>query len=446
MSRVALIGENSIEFVDLLLNIWNSGDCAVLIDWRIPIKTAIEMMKDANVQECYIEKKFYDRIIVSMTQRVKIIPFDKKINSAAYLPSSVYDKFQKNYSTDEAIVIYSSGTTGKSKGIILSHFAINTNADAIIDYMHLKSDDCIYIVKSLSHSSTLTGELLVSLKTRTNLIIAPIIVPPRYIFENISKFCVSMICLNPILLSILIEEIERGEYDVNTLKAIYVSGSLLNDKLCEKARRAFPQTPVYNIYGLSEAGPRVSAQNSKYCTSNSVGKSINGVEITIVNENGMKVVNYEHGIVHVNTPSVFNGYISGHTRKSLYKNWLNTGDLGYFDRNGELYITGRVDDLIIFEAHKIFPEEIENIILNIDGILECLVTSVEYNNNKVIVCLYVGDDLSEKNIRRSLMEKLPNYEIPKRFIRCSEMPRNPNGKISRKTANRIVSEIIKGDS
>ena len=91
------------------------------------------------------------------------------------LPKYISCKFQENYSKNEAIIIYSSGTTGKVKGIILSHFDINTNADAIIDYMKPTTAHCIYIAKTLSHSSTLTGELLVALKTKMNIVIAPTI-------------------------------------------------------------------------------------------------------------------------------------------------------------------------------------------------------------------------------------------------------------------------------
>ncbi len=443
MSRVALIGENSIEYIDKLIDIWNKGDCAVLIDWRIPLQTAVEMMHEAEVHTCCIEKKFYGIVPDTLSKSITFIPFERNRNSAEYLPESIYDRCKPNYSENEAVVLYSSGTTGKSKGIILSHFAINTNADAIIDYMKPDAEDCIYIAKTLSHSSTLTGELLVALKTHTKLVIAPTIVPPRFVLGNISKFKVTIICLNPTLLSMLADEIQREKRVVSSLRTIYVSGSILNDKIYDKSHEVFTEIPIYNVYGLSEAGPRVTAQREGCCSSNSVGKPIKGVEIAIVNEDGTPATDGERGIVHVNSPSRFTGYISGQTKyKSLYKDWLNTGDVGYIDSNGELYIVDRIDDVIILDAHKIYSGEIEKSILELTEISECTVVKVECKNNEFVVCLYVGAVNSEQKIRDELKNKLPTYEIPRRFIRCEAIPRTLNGKISKADVRaKILSAI-----
>lgn len=443
MSRVALIGENSIEYLDKLIDIWNSGDCTVLIDWRIPLQTAVEIMREADVHQCYIEKKLYEKAATSSYEDILFTLFERKSVSADYLSESIYDKFNPNYSSNEAIVLYSSGTTGKSKGIVLSHFAINTNADAIIDYMKPSATDCIYIAKTLSHSSTLTGELLVALKTRTKLVIAPTIVPPRYILNNISKFDVTIICLNPTLLSLLSDEVQHGNDDITSLRTIYVSGSILNDKLYTKVRDIFKNISIYNVYGLSEAGPRVTAQRDGCCSSNSVGMPIQGIEIAIIGENGASVTAGKLGSIHVNTPSRFYGYITEQEKKhSQYNDWLKTGDIGYIDSNGELHIVGRVDDVIIMDAHKIYPSEIEKTILDSTKISECVIVKVAYKNSELIGCLYVGDNISEQEIRGKLKNKLPTYEIPRRFIRCDVIPRTLNGKISKADVRtRIISVI-----
>lgn len=101
--------------------------------------------------------------------------------------------------------------------------------------------------------------MLVALEAHTKLIIAPTIVPPRYILGNILKFNATIICLNPTLLSLLADELQRGKYDISSLRTIYVSGSILSDKIYIKAYDTFKGVPIYNVYGLSEAGPRVAA-------------------------------------------------------------------------------------------------------------------------------------------------------------------------------------------
>ncbi len=430
MSRIALIGENSIGYVNALVDIWNNGDCAVLLDWRIPFSTTIEMMIEADVHTCFIEKGLFNKIENEFSNSIDFVTYEKQNNSAELLPNCIYEKFHENYSRNEAVVIYSSGTTGKSKGIILSHFAINTNADAIIDYMNPTAEDCIYIAKTLSHSSTLTGELLVALKARMKLVIAPTIVPPRYVLNNINKFGVTIVCLNPTLMSMLADEYERSQYDLSSLKTIYVSGSILNDRIYEKSHAVFSHIQIYNVYGLSEAGPRVTAQRGDCCKSNSVGNPIKDVEIKLVNEQGSIVSDGEYGIIHVNTPSLFNGYVVGKNKHiSLYEGWHNTGDVGYIDTNGELHIINRLDDVIIIDSHKVYPSEVEKIIIEQSKVKECAVAKVELNGNEFIGCLYVSEKEIDRDIKEKLKKKLLTYEIPRFFLRCNSLPRTKNGKL-----------------
>lgn len=442
MDRVALIGENSVEYISTLVDIWNNGDCAVLIDWRIPLQTAAEMMREANVHTCHIEKNLFNKSITT-SGNISFVLYERKNVSAEYLPKSIYDKFEPNYSQNEAIIIYSSGTTGKSRGIILSHFAINTNADAILDYMKIDVRDCLYIARALSHSSALTGELLVSLKSKAKLVVAPTVVHPRFVLSNIDKFGVTTICLNPTLLQMYVREYNLKPYPLRTLKTIYVSGSILYDKVYMKAHQTFKNIAIYNVYGLSETGPRVTAQRKDCCESNSVGKAIQGINIAIVDENGTQVSDGNRGIVHVNTSSRFIGYISGQEKfTSLYNGWLNTGDVGYIDSNGELHIVNRIDDVIILDAHKIYPVEIEKAILDSTEISDCVVVKANCKSGDFIACLYVGDDILGQTIRHVLKSKLPAYEIPQRFIRCDTIPRTLNGKISKVDVKSKIIGVI----
>lgn len=444
LSRVALIGENSVGYIHALLDIWNNGDCAVLIDWRVPFETAIEMMKEANVEKCYIGVGLYSEIRDEAYNKVLFVRYEQVSLKAELLPSSTYDKFKENYSREEAVVIYSSGTTGKSKGIVLSHYAINTNADAIIDYMKPASNDCIYICKTLSHSSTLVGELLVALKTGTKLLISPIIVPPRCVLNNIEKYGVTVLCTNPTLLSLYTDTYNPSKFNLSSLRTIYVSGSILNDKVYRKAHSAFVNVPIYNVYGLSEAGPRVTAQKASCNRSNSVGTAIKSVQVSIVDDEGTLLSANQRGYIHVKTPSIFNGYVKGETKHpSKYKDWLNTGDVGFWDENGELHVIGRSDDVINIDAHKIYPQDIEAAIYRVSAIKECVVTAVEYDNDPVLCCAYVSETDISVDIRKKLGEVLLRYEIPKRFVRVDKLPKTRTGKTQVAEVQRMLKDKFK---
>lgn len=445
MKRIALIGENSVEYIDVLVDIWNSGYCAVLVDCQIPPQVAVEMMLEAEVAKCYVEHKYYEKLYRVIDKTIELIPYEKENASARLLPTGVYDRFRENYSDDEAVVIYSSGTTGKAKGIILSHFAINTNADAIIDYMQPEDGDCMYIVKNITHSSSITGELLVALKTRMPLLIAPVVIPPRIALGNIARYGVTIIGVNPLLLTMYCKEYENRKYDLSKLKKIYVSGALLNDKTYKTAHTVFSNQEIYNVYGLSEAGPRVAAQRRDCCKGNSAGKAIKGVELVIVDESGNVVPNGERGIIHVNTPSRFNGYIHGEIKhKPLYQDWLNTGDVGYLDEHNELHIVGRIDDMIVIGAHKIYPVEVERLIQAAADVRECVVAMVNFKGEDVLCCLYVPDEEICDDIKSILGASLMKYEIPKLFVRADAIPKTRNGKISSKGVKETIKRELEG--
>lgn len=439
MGRVALIGENSIGYIKALINIWNNGDCAVLLDWRIPSSTLLEMMVEAGAQKCFIEEKLLCRLNaeLSVLESIEYIPYEKLNSSAELLPNYIYDEFHDNYSCDEAVVIYSSGTTGKSKGVILSHYAINTNADSIIDYIKPTPEDCIYMAKTISHASSLVGELLVALKSRTTIVIAPVIVPPRYTMANISKYNVTIMCINPTLLQMYIEEYTKRNsgYDISSLKQVYVHGAKTNIRCCEMAAQVFPSCSIYYEYGLTEAGPRVATQKICARSIDSVGMPLRDVHVKIINQDKKEAAENENGLIHVKTPSIYLGYVCGNSKFETFEpGWLNTGDIGYFDKFGELHIVGRADDVIIIHAHKIYPSEIERVILECSAVKECAVAKVEINGNDCIGCLYAGDKEISGEINGQLKNRLLPYEIPRFFMRCDKLPRTKNGKI-------IVAEV-----
>lgn len=443
MSRVALIGDNSVEYVNQLLDIWNNGDCAVLLDWRIPLSVAVQMMQEACVNTCYVEKNILDKYSEKFTGEIMFICYEKRNSFARLLPDYIYKKFKPNYSSNEAVILYSSGTTGKAKGIILSHYAINSNSDAIIDYWGLSECDRMYIIKNISHSSSITGELLVALKTRTQILMTPVILPPRCILQNIEKYSITRICINPTMLKMYIDEFQRKKYDLSSLKEIYVHGAKASDDLCNTAQNFFENAVIYYEYGLSEAGPRVTSQKISRINNNSVGKAIKNVKIAIIDDKGNPMPPENVGTIYVDTPSRFLGYVSGKKNyASIYMNWLNTGDVGYIDKDGELHVVDRIDDVIILNAHKIYPSEVEQRILMYTEIIECVVSSFKRNGNTYIGCLYTAKN-EITNFKNILMKILMPYEIPGYFLKCDEIPRTENGKISRLQAKKILETVIK---
>ena len=247
------------------------------------------------------------------------------------------------------------------------------------------------------------------------------------------------------LLNIYLKFLCQGEYQLDSLKYVFFSGSIVDKRMLQLAKKIFKGVSLINVYGLTEAGPRVTAQalnsNQKL---GSVGKAIKGVELKIISQRGEELPNYATGIIHVNTISIMNGYISGSSRKSYYENWLNTGDLGYIDEEGELFVVGRTDNMIIHGAHNVYPEEVEENLKQHEQIDDCVVFGVEHHiYGKRIVCAYVSPyKIYKKELREYCNKKLAIYEIPDEFYKIEKVPYNLNGKIMRKCVKEIYEKRI----
>lgn len=418
--RIGLMGHNSVEYIEHLLEIWNNNDSAVLIDYDMPAEALRKIIADSHIVSLRIEESISLKF-VNESLPAEIVTYSVNTKLPCFLPERIYDKFDGRYDENEALVIFSSGTTGLNKGISLSHRAINNNANSIIDYMQPIGSDCLYLNKKLSHSSSLTGELLVALKTRTRIVVAPIIIQPRIAFRYISDFSVSILCCNPTLLNMYTDEAERTNHFPVIIRTIYTSGDIIPAKAIERARSVFKR-PVYNVYGQTECGPRISAQTEDCCRGNSVGKPIKNVEIKIDTS----------GEVLVKTNALFSGYAA--SAAEALGEWHGTGDLGFIDENGELYITGRTNSLIVIGAHNIYPEAVEQTIIENTAISDCLV----YKDVEKLACDYVtAGDINPMDVIRSLKQLLMPYEIPSTYRKVKSISRNTNGKKVRKNNDQI---------
>ena len=417
--RIGLMGHNSVEFIEQLIGIWNNNDSAVLIDYDMPIDALQRIISNNLIASLRIEDSLslkFDNALLN----ANVTLYSVCTPLPCLLPDRIYDEFTERYDEDEAVVIFSSGTTGLNKGISLSHRALNNNADSIIHYMQPKAADCLYLNKKITHSSSLTGELLVALKERIKIVVAPIIIPPRIAFRIISDFGVSILCCNPALLKMYVDEVERATRFPEAIKTIYTSGDVISVKAIERARSVFTR-PVYNVYGQTECGPRISAQTEDCCRGNSVGKPIKNVEIKIDTS----------GEVLVKTNALFSGYTA--SAAEAPGEWHGTGDLGFIDENGELYITGRTNSLIVIGAHNIYPEAVEQTIIENTVISDCLV----YKDAEKLACDYVSAcEINKTEIIRSIQPLLLPYEIPKTYRRVKIIPQNANGKKVRENNDR----------
>lgn len=424
--KVALICKNGNGFVEALLDIWEAENIAVLIDILSSVKSIEKIILEEKITEAYVDSQNEVIILALKNLNIKIIKINVEDIMYEELQESSYLKFHSRYADDVAIVFFSSGTTDNAKGIVLSHNAINTNADKIQNYIQGDSDKIIGVVKSLVHSSTLVGELLVALKSKMKLFFIKSM-SPALVLKSIQKLNINIICLNPTLLQILSKLQKKKKYIFPLLQEIYVSGDIISDFLIFNAESIFG-TKVYNVYGVTECGPRIAAQQKGMRNLiGSVGYPLKGVEIYISKYNKK-----EYGDIWVKTECFMNGYLDKNIIISKSNGFWNTGDYGYIE-SGQLFVLGRSKNIIVSAGRNVNPEIIENMICQTNLVKEIVIIGIpDKIFGEKVICIYSDEKEKNKQLKDFFQQNLSPHERPQKIIRVkNSIRRNGNRKIDR---------------
>ena len=254
-----------------------------------------------------------------------------KIKDSQYVTPSVHP----------ALIMCTSGTTGKPKGAMLSELNIITNVSDIADYFGIGIDDNILIARPLYHCAVLTGEFLTALVKGTNIRFYSEQFNPAKMLELINEYNVSAFCGTPTLISIM----ARFSRSVTTdsLRHICISGECMSADVGSKIRTAFRKCNIYHIYGLTEACPRVSYLPPEPFADypDCVGIPLRSVSIKIINKDGNMCNANEEGVLFVKGNNIMLGYYSDpdKTQSVLKDGWLCTGDIALINDAGFLKIS-----------------------------------------------------------------------------------------------------------
>ena len=333
-----------------------------------------------------------------------------------------------------ALIMCTSGTTGKPKGAMLSEKNILTNISDIADYFTLDKNDTILIARPLYHCAVLTGEFLTAIVRGANIRFYSEQFNPNRMLELIKEYGITAFCGTPTLLSIM-ARFNRSNATA-TLHHICISGECMGTEVGRKLRDAFPACRIYHIYGLTEACPRVSYLPPEYFEDypDCVGIPLKSVSVKIMNEHGDIRNANEEGILYVKGDNVMFGYYREpeKTGEVLKDGWLCTGDIAVINDAGFLKINGRNDDLIIKSGMNVYPAEIEGVIKQDPRVKEVLVYGFHNSFGTQIGMRLVGDFSSTEEVKQICMKLLPSFQVPSVIELVDELPKNGSGKIIRR--------------
>ncbi|MGA5692752.1 fatty acid--CoA ligase family protein [Cytobacillus pseudoceanisediminis] len=343
---------------------------------------------------------------------------------------------------ETAVILYTSGTTGKPKGAMLTHKNLYSNAKDVSDYLHMNENDRVITTLPMFHVFCLTVALNAPLMNGATILIDPKF-SPKEIFRLAKKYEPTVFAGVPTMYNFLLQFDDGNPEDLKSLRLCISGGAAMPVALLHGFEKKF-NVIVSEGYGLSEAAP-VTCFNplDKPRKAGSIGQSIMNVENKVVNELGEEVSVGEVGELIVRGPNVMKGYykLPEETAATIRDGWLYTGDLAKKDEEGYFYIVDRKKDLILVGGYNVYPREVEEVLYNHEDVVEVAVLGVpDPNLGEAVRCYVVSKNpqLTEELLLAYCTEHLAKYKVPSSIEFLEELPKNTTGKILRRALKNQV--------
>jgi long-chain acyl-CoA synthetase len=382
-------------------------------------------------------------LVCDDVQDKEIVRLDDLMEKSEGEDSGLVEGLTEN---DPAVILFTSGTTGKPKGVILTHKNLYSNASNSAASNANQERTTTIGILPLAHVFGLTVSNVLYLKGSSIVIFSKF--DPEKVFEAIEKYKVSSFSVVPAMVYAMLQHPNSGNYDLSSLERLGSGSAPLPDAVRSAFKEKF-NAEVYEGYGLSEASPAVSGyRDGMPYKSGSVGIPIQGVEIKIVDPNGKEVPVGEVGELIVRGDNVTPGYFENEeeTARVLKDNWLYTGDLAKVDEDGYLFIVDRKKDLIIRGGFNIYPRDLEELLSKHPTVLETAVIGVPDERMGEEVLAFVvkkpGTDVSEQQLIEYCQSNIAKNKSPRKIVFLDALPRNGVGKILK---TRLRDYIIKGE-
>lgn len=339
-----------------------------------------------------------------------------------------------------AEVLFTTGTTGQPKGIIISHRANVAIAENICFGTQMKDSTIEMIPLPLSHSHGLRT-CYANLLNGSGVVIIDGVMNVGLFFQMMDRYQVNALDITPTLAKLLFKIARKGlEKYRGILDYIEIGTAVLEAEVKDSLKKMYPNTRLYNFYGSTEAGRSCVLDFNQEDAPNCIGYPSRNATFYITDEDRQPIQSSAEnpGLVAVSGSMMMDGYLGCEelTRATLVDGILYCSDLGYIDEKGRVYILGRADDIINYKGIKIAPEEIESIAIRYDGVTDCACIPVkdEICGQKPKLYISVQDvsGFDVKEYTKFLKAKLDISRVPAQIEIISEIPRAYNGKLQRK--------------
>jgi acyl-CoA synthetase (AMP-forming)/AMP-acid ligase II len=444
--RVAYLGKNTLAYFEYFLGAMKARAVTVPINWRLAKPELKYVIDNARPRYLLVESQFAELAESAAPDAKRLI-----LGEASH----EYESWRDRQSTDEPepirdpdtplLQLYTSGTTGHPKGAILTHrslFGLRASTEVEYPWFRWSPQDQSLIAMPVAHISG-TGWAIWTLQHGATGIIAREF-DPHTVFDLIVDNRINKIMMVPTALKIAVEHARGRKTDLSFLSYIYYGGAPLSMDLLRECQTVF-RCGFVQMYGMTETSGTIVALSPEDHDSTdgnrlrSVGKPLRGVEVKIIDAGGHDLPIGMTGEIATRSQANMAGYFEMPTATAEaldVDGWFRTGDAGYLDAGGFLYVNDRIKDMIISGGENIYPTEVENAICGHPDVAEVAVIGIPDEKWGETVCAVVvpkpGVSLHTVDIVSWAAERIARYKLPKSIEIVSSLPRNHTGKVLRR--------------
>ena len=430
--KIIVIFDNSILLSLLFLGVTSTNRVFVPVNPDIGKFEFLNILKTSGAKFSIIDKIYEMKFSKLLKKKPKYVD-----NHNEFINGILNEKkknFDKKFS-GLCEILYTSGSTGVPKGVMLTHQSILTNIKGLEKTLNLKRFKNFMAITPLFHNNGQFIPTLLCIKTFGTSLPVNSKTSVMIFWNLIKEFKINYSSVMATHINYLVKNLKK--FRNHNLLGLFCGGAKLDKNMKKKFEKKF-STKIACNYGLTETSSIVATENLiKNKIYGSVGKPLFNNKVKIINKDKIK---NGLGEILIKGKNLFNGYIKNKkkTFEVLKNDWLHTGDLGKFDDKGNLYIFERKDNMIIVSGENIFPTEIERFANNYKKIKFSVVVPIkdEISQNKLVLIYETKYKIKQEEILNFLYKKISVYKVPKITLNCKklgfdEIPKASNGKILR---------------